>query len=232
MARAQIDAVSFDATGTLFAPRDVGGDYARVLARHGLALDPAMLGEHLATAWREFACRAHPARDRFAAHPGGARGYWGEVLERACALAGAPRPSPFAAAELFEHYARPEAWEVFPEVHDALAELMARGLRLAVVSNWDARLPRLLAALGLAEPFEAIVVSEAVDVEKPHPRIFAVLCERLRLPPERILHVGDRELEDVEGALAAGLRALRVARAGEGDISSLAEIAGHLDGLA
>ena len=114
----------------------------------------------------------------------------------------------------------------------ALDRLAARGVALAVVSNWDERLPRLLAALGLAERFAAIVVSAEVGVEKPHRRIFEIAAERLGVAPGRIVHVGDRRLEDVEGAEAAGLRALWLDRGGGGDLADLAALPERIAALA
>lgn len=227
-----IRAVSLDATGTLFAAGDLGADYARILARHGIVLERARLAELLPEVWRQFSCNADPSRDRFAGHPGGARGFWRDVIDRVTDLAGVERASPFAAAELYDHFARPAAWRVYDEVPAALDRLAALGLPLAVVSNWDERLSRLLAELGLAERFVTMVVSAEVGVEKPHPRIFEIAVERLGVRPEEVVHVGDRRLDDVEGAEAAGLRALWLARDGGGDLDTLAELPDHLDRLA
>jgi len=207
-----IRAVSLDATGTLFGPRDLAADYVRILGRHGVQLERARLAELLPEVWREFGCTADPARDRFASHPGGSRGFWRDVVGRVVALAGLPAISPFAVAELYEHFARAEAWRVYDDVGPALERLEAAGLRLAVTSNWDERLPRVLAALGLADRFATLVVSAEIGVEKPHPRIFAATAERLALDAGEILHVGDRWLEDVEGASAAGMPALWLRR--------------------
>jgi len=227
-----IHAVSLDATRTLFEPRDLASDYARVLARHGTELATAAIGGAIVDAWAEFSAASDPARDRFANEPGGSRQFWRRYLDRVCALAGAPRPSRFAAAELYDSFARPELWRVYPDVRPALEQLGAAGLRLAVVSNWDERLPLLLARLELDRYFDAVVVSAEVGVEKPHPRIFEVVLERLELGAEAVVHVGDRELEDVEGAEAAGLAALRIARDGRGDIASLGELAERLAAIA
>jgi len=144
-----IHAVSLDATRTLFEPRDLASDYARVLARHGTELATAAIGGAIVDAWAEFSAASDPARDRFANEPGGSRQFWRRYLDRVCALAGAPRPSRFAAAELYDSFARPELWRVYPDVRPALEQLGAAGLRLAVVSNWDERLPLLLARLEL-----------------------------------------------------------------------------------
>jgi putative hydrolase of the HAD superfamily len=225
-------AVTFDATGTLFQPRDLGATYASVLARHGIEIEPAELGSLVPEVWRELACRARPERDRFAAHPDGARGFWRDVAARVCLLAGREPPPLFALAELFEAFARPEAWYVYPEVEATLAALLGRGLRLAIVSNWDERLPRLVTRLGLAGRFAAIVYSQEVGVEKPHPAIFAAALDRLQIAADEALHVGDRRLEDVEGARAAGLEALWLERDGGGDLATLADLTGRLDALA
>ena len=44
-----------------------------------------------------------------------------------------------------------------------------------------------------------------MGVEKPDPRIFAIALERLRLPPERTVYVGDLRSVDEVGARAAGM---------------------------
>lgn len=227
-----IRAVTLDATGTLFTPRDVGATYARVLGRHGVEIDPAAVATLLPEVWREFACAARPERDRFASHPEGAKGFWSDVVARVCLRAGSAPPPPFAVAELFETFARAEAWRLYPEVDEALDALAARGLRLAVVSNWDERLPRLIERLGLASRFAAIVVSQQVGVEKPHAAIFRAALDRLGVAAGEAVHVGDRRLEDVEGAEAAGLRALWLARGGGGDLRSLAELPERIAALA
>ncbi|KAB2958457.1 MAG: HAD family hydrolase, partial [Thermoanaerobaculia bacterium] len=170
-----IGAVTLDANHTLLEARDLGGEYACVLARHGIEVPAARLRPAIADAWREVSCAADPRRDRFASHAGGSRGFWRVFVERVCALAEAPRPSPFAAAELYERFAGSGPYLVYPDVEPALTALAARGVRLAVVSNWDERLPRVLAALGLARRFESVVTSAEVGVEKPHPAIFGTV---------------------------------------------------------
>ena len=229
-----IEAVSFDATGTLFTARDLGGDYARILGRHCIVVTPEEILRTIADVWRELGCAADPARDRFARHPRGARGFWRDLLDRACALAGVERPSAFAAAELFDHFGRRDAWRLFDDVVPALDALAAAGMRLVVASNWDERLPGVLDGLGIAGRFESVVFSAAVGCEKPHPNLFATVARRLDLAPAKILHVGDRRLEDREGADGAGFAALLLSRRenGEGDLVSLAELTGRLAGLA
>jgi len=210
-----LEAITFDATGTLFHSPRLGEIYSEILGRHGIAVDPETARRLVREVWQELACRATPEQDRFTAHEGGARGWWLRFVERFAERLEAPPPSRFAAAELFARFARADAWEVFPEVPAVLAELRARGLQLAVISNWDERLPAVLDGLGLSEHFAAIVTSGEAGVEKPDRRIFDHALGLLGIPPERAIHVGDREVEDCEGALAAGLSAaLRIDRTG------------------
>lgn len=207
--------MSFDATGTLFAVPRLVEIYGEVLARHGVRAAPEDLAGLLPRVWQELACAAEPARDRFASHPGGSRGWWRRYLERLCEHLEVPPPTPFAAAELYARFAHGDAYRVFPEVPAVLAELRDLGLDLVVISNWDDRLPGVLAELGLGGYFTAVVCSAEVGVEKPHPAIFEHALARLGRLPEEVLHVGDRVREDVEGALALGMEALRVNRSSD-----------------
>ncbi len=218
-------AVTFDLTGTLIHAPRLGDIYSEVLGRHGVKVAPERAAGLVREVWRELDCAAHPAHDRFTAHPQGARGWWRRLLERFCERLEAPSAGPFAAAELFERFAGPDAWEVYPEVGEVLAELRRLGLTLGLISNWDERLPRLLGGLDLAPLLDVVVYSQEVGAEKPHQRIFTAALDRLDLPPPRVLHVGDRRRQDVEGARAVGMRALLLSREdGDGDLSDLARL--------
>src|SRR6266540_1154050 len=95
--------------------------------------------------------------------------------------------------------------EPVPGALEAAASLRARGLELAVVSNWDIGLAERLEWIGAASPFTAIVTTAEAGAAKPNPAVFLLALERLGVEPGRSLHVGD-EPEDEQGALAAGMR--------------------------
>lgn len=118
-------------------------------------------------------------------------------------------------------------FEPFPEAIAVLGDLRRRGLKLGCVSNWDCSLPEVLAGCGLAAYFDLVVTSASAGASKPDPAIFELALDRLGCAPEHALHVGDSP-EDVFGARAAGVQALRLDRSGEGDILSLARIVDHL----
>jgi putative hydrolase of the HAD superfamily len=81
-----------------------------------------------------------------------------------------------------------------------------------VVSNWDAGLPEVLCRAGLGG-FDAVLASAAEGVAKPDPELFRRALRRLGVATGAV-HVGDRWREDVEGAGAAGVRAVLLARDG------------------
>lgn len=223
-----VTAVTLDVTGTLIHSPGLAAIYAEVLERHGVRSDASTVGPIIRRVWEEFDCQVGLGQERFGQHPEGPAGWWRRFMDRVVEHLDEPSPGPFAAAELFDRFAHAEAWEVFPDVLPALEALRDRW-RLAVLSNWDPRLPVLLRRLGLASFFEQIVYSAEVGVEKPHPAIFRSALDRLGLEPGNVVHVGDRVRDDVEGASAVGMGALLLDRTGgRGDLGSLAELPDRL----
>lgn len=113
-------------------------------------------------------------------------------------------------ARLFTRFEEARTFRLQPGARELLAALRARGLRLGLVSNWSARLPRLLAALGLDAALDFALSSATERLEKPERALFERAVARAGVPAEHCLHAGDRLEEDVRGALAAGLQAVLV----------------------
>jgi len=111
---------------------------------------------------------------------------------------------------IFEIFGQPETWAPLDGAARTLGELNRRGYRLGVVSNWDSRLGRILDGLDLARHFRMVLTSARAGYRKPSPRIFAQALGRMEASAAESLHVGDSEEDDVAGALAAGLRAIRL----------------------
>ena len=120
-------------------------------------------------------------------------------------------------------------FRAYRDAAPTLAELRALAVRLVCVSNWDYSLPDVLARVGLADELDGVVTSAAVGARKPDPRLFEAALEVAGCAADDALHVGDTPTEDVEGAKAAGIRALLIDRDGGGDIESLRAIRHHLD---
>jgi putative hydrolase of the HAD superfamily len=103
----------------------------------------------------------------------------------------------------------------FEDVVPALRALRERGLRLVVVSNWDCSLPEWLDRAGIGELVDGAVSSAVVGAAKPDVAVFEAGLELAGCPAAAAVHVGDSVENDVEGARAAGLRAILVQRSGE-----------------
>jgi len=103
----------------------------------------------------------------------------------------------------------------YPDVAPALRALRTLSLRLVVVSNWDVSLHERLAETGLAPLVDGAVASAEFGRAKPDRAIFDHALSLAGAAPHEALHAGDSPDADVEGALAAGLRAVLVARDGE-----------------
>ncbi len=105
-----------------------------------------------------------------------------------------------------EHRAK-NLWYVVPEgLTEALDVVRASGVAVAVVSNSEGQLERLLDEVGVRGSVDMVIDSDVVGFEKPDPRIFRLALDRFGVPPERALHLGDVHATDVVGARAAGLR--------------------------
>lgn len=214
--------MTFDAGYTLLGPREsFGAVYARVLGSLGVDLPAAELERGLRSCWAAIDGAHPPGTDRYRAHRGGEAEYWRRfVAMTLAATPGAPADEDLASRALEplrEAFRSPSSWVVYPDVVPTLEALRGLGVRLAVVSNWDSRLPALLADLGLADRFDAIAVSHLEGVEKPHPALFEAALARLGATREGGLHVGDVPELDGAGARAAGLACLLVDRLGRLD---------------
>lgn len=121
--------------------------------------------------------------------------------------------------EFFEHvfdvFAAPATWKLFPEVLPTLSALKSRGLELGIVSNFDSRLFHVLRGLGIADLFDTVTISSLAHAAKPSPKIFEFALEQHAVEPVDALHVGDSLRDDVEGAKKAGLGAVLLARQGK-----------------
>jgi REG-2-like HAD superfamily hydrolase len=191
-------AVTFDAAGTLLHPAEsVALVYARHAARHGSLRDADAVG-------RAFRDAMHDAKSLRAGDPTW-RKFWAHVVATSTACESAALVD-----ELFEHYARADAWRLTEGTIACIDTLRRAGVRVGVISNWDTRLRPLLDELGVLSRLDALVVSGEVGFEKPDSRIFAHAAAALGVDIDALLHVGDDARADVAGARAAGAAALHI----------------------
>ncbi len=196
-------AVLFDAGNTL-----IWLDHpcvVQALREHGVetTMEELMAAEYDAKLLFDELARGGELDDR-------ARGrmFFAEIFRRV----GVPESEfPALAQRLFTRHAEKNLWgNVRERTVETLEELRRRGYRLGVISNADGRAEQALQAVGLHEHFELIVDSGLVGIDKPDPRIFHHALERMGVAPQEAVYVGDIYEIDVQGARAAGMRAILI----------------------
>jgi putative hydrolase of the HAD superfamily len=218
-------AVFFDAVGTLIHPEPTAADvYAHVGRRFGSRLAAPDIAARFARAFARH--EEADRRDRLRTSEEREVRRWREIVAEV--LDDVTDPAR-CFVELYQHFARPEAWRCEPEVAGVLDELARRGLALGLASNYDYRLRSVLAGRPELHAARHVVISSEVGWRKPAPEFFAAVCRVAGLPAGRILFVGDDRHNDYDGARAAGLRAVLLdPRGRQGDVPhrlrSLAEL--------
>jgi FMN phosphatase YigB (HAD superfamily) len=204
-----VRAVLLDAHGTLLRLRAPAPALRSRLAER-LGVEITLEQAERAIAAEIAYYRAHLAEARDDAGVAALRGRCAEVLHEA--LAADNVPLAVDADGMTAILLASLIFEPFPEVPAVLRELRRAGLRLVVVSNWDASLPDTLASLGLLEALDGVVTSAACGAAKPDPAIFTEGLQLAGVAPEEAIHLGDRADEDVAGAFAAGIEPVLVER--------------------
>ncbi len=109
---------------------------------------------------------------------------------------------PALAGQAFEVFlAARQQVEFYPEVMDALQQLSFH-YRLGSLTNGNADLDRI----GVSHLFDSALYATLDLPAKPAPEMFRLASEELGVAPERILHVGDNAVTDIEGARSAGYK--------------------------
>jgi putative hydrolase of the HAD superfamily len=197
-----IKAVTFDVGGTLIDPwPSVGHVYTEVAARFGLReLDPEKLNRQFALAWRSKTSFDY------------SRPAWAELVAKTFSRSlEAGTQVPFF-DELYGRFAQADAWHIYDDVLPAVEMLIERGMELGIISNWDERLRPLLKRLKLDCYFRVIIISHEIGFHKPSPVIFHEAARKFACPASSVLHIGDGETEDVQGARDAGLQSVLLDR--------------------
>jgi HAD superfamily hydrolase (TIGR01549 family) len=202
----ELKAVLFDVDFTLAKPGpDLGPDgYRRAGKRHGLDLDPARYPEARAGAIESL--ERHPELRHDEER-------WIVFTERIIrGMGGDSAAAPALAVEMTRLWENSANFDLYDDVLPVLAELRRHGLRLGLVSNSGREIEDFVAHHRL--DVDCALTSRAHGWTKPHESIFRAALELLRVEPAEAAMVGDSVEEDIEGALALGMRAHLIDREG------------------
>jgi len=82
-----------------------------------------------------------------------------------------------------------------------------KGIPVALLSNIDDRLAKIIKEFDLYAPFTPCILSCEVGLEKPDPKIYELLLQEIQMPANQILFVDDRK-ENIDAALKLGFDAI------------------------
>jgi len=198
-------AVVFDVDFTIARPGpDLGPEgYRRLGARYGLDLDPARYDDARRAALADL--HRHPELDHD-------EEVWVRFTQRIVEGMGGDGDTYGCAVEMTRAWEHAHHFDLFDDVLPTLAWLRGRGLRLGLLSNTARDLDLFVAHHGLS--VDAVLTSRLHGKTKPHEAIFLRMLELLCVSPGEAAMVGDTLEDDVEGAIAVGMRAVLVDRDG------------------
>jgi len=206
--------IVFDAVGTLLAPSpSVAEAYHRVGAELGSRLDVADVGRR----FREFFVQSEtacfpPERYGQTSEPE-ERERWRWIVDR---VLHDVTDSAACYERLWDHFALPANWALFDDVSATIERLVADKYRLAIASNFDARLHGLCDAIPALQRIGTRLVSSEVGYRKPAAQFYQTVIAACGVTTESILMVGDDWDTDVVAAKNAGLQAQWLDRRGTG----------------
>jgi HAD superfamily hydrolase (TIGR01662 family) len=203
---AALKAVLFDVDFTLARPGpELGPDgYVKAGERHGLRLDAAQYEQSRDAALVDL--KRHPELEHD-------EQIWVAFTERIVLGMGGTAPTAHdCAVEITSGWARHDYFELYEDSVPVLEALRRAGLKIGLVSN-SARDVHAFARHHALE-IDAGISSFHHGKTKPHSSIFQAVLDLLEVAPEEAAMVGDTVEDDIEGAVALGMRAVLVDRLG------------------
>ncbi len=93
---------------------------------------------------------------------------------------------------------------IYPDVPEVLPQLKKK-FKIGLLSNADKDDPLIRKLIGRGFEFDTILTSEEAGCYKPDRRIFELMSEKMNLPLNRLLMIGDSPSADLVGAHRAGM---------------------------
>ncbi len=111
-----------------------------------------------------------------------------------------------------------QTFKLFDDALPAVRSLQEKGIKVAVLSNWDHSLHQCLEGHGLGYEFDAVFASLEHGVEKPDPKFFQLALDHFGVTASECFHVGDDLTDDYNGARAAGIPTALLDREGNSTV--------------
>ena len=93
----------------------------------------------------------------------------------------------------------------YPFTGPTLSKLRDMGYKIGIITNGSHEIQaRKIQILGLEKYTDAIIISGDIGARKPDAKPFILMSERLNIPPQELMYVGDHPANDVDGSRKAG----------------------------
>lgn len=109
----------------------------------------------------------------------------------------------------FDQYqaAKRHAFHLMPGTLATVCRLRTQGYRVAMLSNTNPDHANVIAQMGYYDFFCPVLLSYRIGTEKPDPRAYHILLQKLNLPPESVVFI-DNTPENVEAAEKLGIHGI------------------------
>ncbi|HXG87064.1 MAG TPA: HAD-IA family hydrolase [Vicinamibacterales bacterium] len=207
--RSATRAIFFDVDFTLIFPGPTfqGHGYARFCAEQGVTVDPARFDSAVAAASFILDEIEEPIYDAsIFVH------YTATIIEH---MGGRGAEVVPIAERIYEQWATNHHFEIYDDVEPVLTDLASRGMALGVISNSHRSLEAFKEHFKLGALLTTTVSSAEHGYMKPHRSIFDKALAAAGVGAGQAVMVGDSLKADIEGAVAAGMRAVLVRRSGD-----------------
>ena len=207
---AAIRCVAIDAVGTLIeAEPPVVDAYLEIGRRHGSELARDQVASRLGEAFAKCSeTDLANGRNGLRTNEELERARWRWIVGEVFSCLGDDEALDRCFDELFEHFGKASAWRCYDDVKDTIARIEELGLGIVIASNFDHRLHAVCLGWPQLQRTRAVVVSSEVGWRKPGALFFEALVAACDCRADEVLMVGDDPVNDVQGALEAGLQAV------------------------
>ncbi|XP_062929921.1 haloacid dehalogenase-like hydrolase domain-containing protein 3 [Mobula hypostoma] len=204
--------LTWDVKGTLLRVRhSVGELYSSEAKLHGIQLEARALDKSFLAALQ--------MQDKLFPNYGQDQGlssqqWWIDVVKKTfchCGVSNEQVLSPMA-VNLYRQFCSAGNWQVFSDVENTLVHCRNLGISMAVISNFDRRLEKILTNCNLRQYFKFVLTSEDVGTAKPDQRIFAAALSLAQVEPKQAMHIGDDVGMDYLAARAIGMESYLICR--------------------
>ncbi|MBI1323387.1 HAD family hydrolase [bacterium] len=206
----KIQAVAFDAVGTLIEPwPPVAQAYRMAAAEQGVDLPDDIIRQRFGKAFsHDETSGGHRTNEALE------RVRWRRIVGE-CLPELTKSQADTAFDRLWNHFADSANWRLFEDAAHVVTRLSNEGLVLCVASNFDSRLRQVWAGLTAPEfPLKSLVISSEVGARKPGMEFYEAVLSGLGHSASSTLFVGDDLVNDFRVPLELGFEAVLIDRRG------------------